>query len=142
MSRNNFTALRTSRIRFVYFRFQLSVSLSISLMNQKALICFYIAVPVFCLAVYLQGFFPLKSTIPGHAELQNFTLNDKILSTPPQQFDKLVIILIDALRADFILKRENNNMSHVTEMIRDGRGIVFDVKAHPPTVTLPRIKVK
>ena len=110
-------------------------------MNQKALICFYIVVPVFCLAIYLHGFFPLKSTIPGHAKLKNVTLNTKVLSQPPPLFDKLVIILIDALRADFILESEKNGMSNVSEMIRDGRGIAFDVKAHPPTVTLPRIKV-
>ena len=141
MTRTLFRSAGSQKNRFVYFRFLLSLCNTTD-MYQKAVICIFIVIPVFCLAVYLNGFFPVKTSIPGHAELRNFTLSGKILSTPPTLFDKLVIVLIDALRADFILNGQNNSMPHVSEMIRDGRGIVFDVKAHPPTVTLPRIKVE
>lgn len=111
-------------------------------MYHKALISSYIAVPVLCFAIYLHGFFPIKSTLSGHAELKNVSLGNKILSGPAPLFDKLVIVLIDALRSDFIIDAQNNGMTHVVRLISENKGVAFEVKAHPPTVTLPRIKVQ
>lgn len=108
-------------------------------MHPKHLAFFYVTVPVLCLALYLHGYFPLKATLPGHAELKNFSFNGKTVVQPSPMFDKLVIILIDALRSDFVLK--GNSMAHLGEIMLNNGGVSFEVRAHPPTVTLPRIKV-
>ena len=108
-------------------------------MHPKHLAFFYAIVPVLCLALYLHGFFPLKATLPGHAELKNFSFYGKTVVQPSPMFDKLVIILIDALRSDFVLK--GNSMTHLGETMLNNGGVNFEVRAHPPTVTLPRIKV-
>ncbi len=62
-------------------------------------------------------------------------------------FDRLVFILIDALRADFVLPLEGAQhdlprMSFTEKLIKDGKTLSFRAKANPPTVTLPRIKVR
>ena len=58
-------------------------------------------------------------------------------------FGRLVIILIDALRADFVLPMESDlpRMKFVESLINLNETISFKAKANPPTVTLPRIKV-
>ena len=54
-----------------------------------------------------------------------------------------MIILIDALRADFVLPMESDlpRMKFVESLINLNETISFKAKANPPTVTLPRIKV-
>ena len=108
-------------------------------MNFKAVLCFYTTVPVFCLALYLHAFFPLKASLSGYAENKSVPFNNKTLAQSLPVFDKLVIVLIDALRSDFVF--EKKGMVKVERIIADGRGVAFEAKAHPPTVTLPRIKV-
>jgi len=71
----------------------------------------------------------------------------------------MVIVLIDALRADFVFDRAHQFPGHgdqrsdqqewtelpkldfVRELLRSGRAKGVTAKANPPTVTLPRIKV-
>ena len=61
-------------------------------------------------------------------------------------FGRLVVVLIDALRADFVLPVESNlnlpRMRFVEKLIVQRETISFRAKANPPTVTLPKIKVK
>lgn len=54
-------------------------------------------------------------------------------------FGKVVMIIIDALRADFVLS-PSSHMKYLHEMISNGRAIAFTSIAKPPTVTMPRIK--
>ncbi|KAH3721151.1 hypothetical protein DPMN_064067 [Dreissena polymorpha] len=48
------------------------------------------------------------------------------------------MVLIDALRADFVF--DNDYMPFISEKGRGGQSRRYIVKSHPPTVTLPRIK--
>ena len=50
-----------------------------------------------------------------------------------------MIMLVDALRADFIWQR-GSRFAFVNDKIAEGAALPFTTRAHPPTVTLPRIK--
>lgn len=87
---------------------------------------------IFCI-----GFFPQKNVLPGFntisSEVSPFLLNDNA------PFDKLIFIVVDALRADFMFS--NSSLMHFLQsLVRDGSGLPFTAYAHPPTVTLPRLK--
>ena len=68
----------------------------------------------------------------------------------PKVFDQMVFILIDALRHDFVLTPQTtgdkgltlSQMKYLKGLIEMGVALGFTSKAHPPTVTLPRIKVE
>jgi ethanolamine phosphate transferase 2 subunit G len=66
-------------------------------------------------------------------------LNTEELYTP--KFEKIVLIIIDAFRADYIL---NDNlgkyMPYLKELHHQKQACTYLAKAHTPTVTLPRIK--
>ncbi|XP_041357687.1 GPI ethanolamine phosphate transferase 2-like [Gigantopelta aegis] len=49
-------------------------------------------------------------------------------------------MIIDSLRADFVLNLQNGSMHFVSSLTEKGRALPFLAKVHPPTVTLPRIK--
>lgn len=56
--------------------------------------------------------------------------------------NKLVIVVIDALRADFILSSKyDSEFSFIKEQMDHGTAMKFVAKAQTPTVTMPRIKV-
>ena len=53
-----------------------------------------------------------------------------------------MVVVIDALRADFVVDLEERNgrpkISWLTEALERGDGIAWVARASPPTVTLPR----
>lgn len=80
-------------------------------------------------------------------------------------YGRLVLVVVDALRADFVLpkllpltsaedipeagdesgvgtKKAVGRMPYVEKLIQQNEAVAFLSKASPPTVTLPRIKVK
>lgn len=62
---------------------------------------------------------------------------------PPPLFKKVVIILIDALREDFVFgPNGRKNMPYTRHLVERGSTLSFVAKARPPTVTMPRIKVR
>lgn len=61
---------------------------------------------------------------------------------PPPLFRKVVIVLIDALRDDFVFGSKGKQfMPYTTQVIEKGTSYSFIAEAKPPTVTMPRIKV-
>jgi len=115
--------------------------------------------------IFLIGFFPLKPAIHDAASVNDtcFSLKDDccgggITSVPASDcmlqpvYGRLVIILIDALRTDFVLPDISSDgeytscteprMSSVCSLIVGQQTTGFHSVAHPPTVTLPRIKVR
>jgi ethanolamine phosphate transferase 2 subunit G len=51
--------------------------------------------------IFATGFFPYKPFIPGLAKYEDS--GDELGDEPPQrQFDRLVFVVIDALRSDFV----------------------------------------
>jgi len=90
--------------------------------------------------LFLVGFFPVKQTVDQMAVLKTYTLNNHTISQPEVKPRKLILFLIDALRSDFI--SDHNYMPFLQSQLKSGFGRSYIVKAHPPTVTLPRIKVQ
>ena len=85
--------------------------------------------------VFFHSFFPPKA---GYALQAGVVDEDKNYQNPKRNF-RTIIMLVDALRADFIFRNESE-FSFVSSRIKDGTAIPFITRADPPTVTLPRIK--
>ncbi|EGG05875.1 uncharacterized protein MELLADRAFT_87689 [Melampsora larici-populina 98AG31] len=70
--------------------------------------------------LFAKGFFPLNKPAEGYG----IPLHNKDGTHSSPGFDRLVFVLIDALRT----------------LVREGKGIPFTANAQSPTVTLPRLK--
>jgi ethanolaminephosphotransferase len=59
--------------------------------------------------VFAAGFFPYKPFMPGLATYGNLGWEEKMgwEKEPAAQFDKLVFMVVDALRSDFVFGRES-----------------------------------
>uniref|UniRef100_T1JP07 Uncharacterized protein n=1 Tax=Strigamia maritima TaxID=126957 RepID=T1JP07_STRMM len=69
--------------------------------------------------------------------------NSKDSTEIPYAFslNNLVLIVIDALRTDFVTNNKSEtNFPYLNKMLDEKKAISFNAKAHHPTVTLPRIK--
>ncbi|CAG9993371.1 unnamed protein product [Clonostachys byssicola] len=93
-----------------------------------------ILVPISIL-VFAIGFFPYKPFLPGLAEYESLELGPP----PSGPFDKLVFMVVDALRSDFVFS-EKSGFEFTQSLIRDGSAVPFTANARSPTVTMPRIK--
>lgn len=51
------------------------------------------------------------------------------------------MVVVDALRTDFVSLHTGKNWPYLETLIRNKKAYVADARVHPPTVTLPRIKV-
>lgn len=95
-----------------------------------------ILIPV-AILTFATGFFPYKPLLPGLAQYS--TLPGDYGDPPAPPFDRLVFMVVDALRSDFVYS-ENSGFSYVQSLIRDGVAIPFTAHATSPTVTMPRLK--
>uniref|UniRef100_M1BBN3 Phosphatidylinositol glycan n=1 Tax=Solanum tuberosum TaxID=4113 RepID=M1BBN3_SOLTU len=128
-----------------------------------------VLIQVFGLALFVLGFFPVKPALSGFsgvesfyppgadsAEFQNTTnLSDsqlkylyQELSLVPPLFDRLILMVIDGLPAEFVLGKDGEPppksfqeaMPYTQSLLSKGRAIGYHAKAAPPTVTMPRLK--
>ncbi|KAL1131775.1 hypothetical protein AAG570_011388 [Ranatra chinensis] len=74
-----------------------------------------------------------RTSLPQKLEVSQFDVE----SLYKQRVGKLVLMVIDALRCDFISGRY---MTFTSKMISEGKASSITARAHPPTVTLPRLK--
>ncbi|KAK4250523.1 GPI ethanolamine phosphate transferase 2 [Corynascus novoguineensis] len=86
--------------------------------------------------VFATGFFPYKPLLPGLATYD--TVVD-YGDPPAAPFDRVVFMVIDALRSDFVYS-ENSGFLFTQSLIRDGAALPFTAHATSPTVTMPRLK--
>ncbi|XP_074640189.1 GPI ethanolamine phosphate transferase 2, catalytic subunit-like [Tubulanus polymorphus] len=90
-------------------------------------------------AVFMKGFFPSKNHLEGYAVHND---SDLLANVDGQRlrslYDRMVVVLIDALRADNVY--ESIDMPYLSKMINSSRTQTYTASAHPPTVTMPRIK--
>ncbi|CAG8448178.1 9695_t:CDS:2 [Funneliformis caledonium] len=90
---------------------------------------------------FAKGFFPYKANLSGLStinDLPPLPTGEKILPPKPK-FDRLVFMLIDALRSDFVFGN-NSGLKFVQSLISERLAIPYTAIATAPTVTLPRIK--
>ncbi|KAI3399837.1 hypothetical protein diail_5347 [Diaporthe ilicicola] len=85
--------------------------------------------------VFATGFFPYKPLLPGLAVYDNSEYGPP----PAAPFDRVVFMVVDALRSDFVYS-PNSGFRYTQSLIRDGCAIPFTAHATSPTVTMPRIK--
>eukprot|EP01114_Cavostelium_apophysatum_P013209 TRINITY_DN3141_c0_g1_i1.p1 TRINITY_DN3141_c0_g1~~TRINITY_DN3141_c0_g1_i1.p1 ORF type:complete len:632 (+),score=53.61 TRINITY_DN3141_c0_g1_i1:66-1961(+) len=95
----------------------------------------------FCL-----GFFPQRIALSSKATLDNLP-PDPLgnVTIPESPFGKLIVMVVDALRSDFIFPDFENvgsksNFPFVRQLFQTNQIFPFIAKAHTPTVTLPRLK--
>eukprot|EP00112_Aurelia_sp_Birch-Aquarium-sp1_P011801 Seg2482.3 transcript_id=Seg2482.3/GoldUCD/mRNA.D3Y31 product="GPI ethanolamine phosphate transferase 2" protein_id=Seg2482.3/GoldUCD/D3Y31 len=69
-------------------------------------------------------------------EEQSFKKHKESMVTQP--FSKLIIMIIDALREDFVFR--DSRMPFLTDLLKSNKTFSFVSKSNHPTVTLPRIK--
>lgn len=86
--------------------------------------------------IFSKGFFPTKSVLVGQAGLAN---QDAFVDDRGAQFDKLIFMVVDAMRSDFMFSQDSQ-MTFLHHLIDCGNALPFTAYSHPPTVTLPRLK--
>lgn len=91
-----------------------------------------VAVSFFC-----AGFFPQKKVLKGDAQ---FLIEPSLQNEAQPAFKKLVLVVIDALRSDFLFEESNSRFSFVHQLLNEGSAWGFTAYSNPPTVTLPRLK--
>ncbi|WEJ95311.1 major facilitator super transporter protein [Yamadazyma tenuis] len=83
--------------------------------------------------LFLKGFFPSKRILDGFSDVS-------LLGSQRPMFDKVVVMVIDALRSDFLFSKSDSKFTFVHELIESNKAIPFTAFSNPPTVTLPRLK--
>ena len=120
---------------------------------------------IFGYGIFLHGFLTFRPARPGYALFNDTAVlteqGDVLVSNEPStapKYSRLIFVLIDALRSDFVLPvpwgEEGtssladamktdlpSDMSYVKRAILDNEALAYLSRAHPPTVTMPRIKV-
>lgn len=91
---------------------------------------------VFGFLLFLKGFFPTKIVLEGYNSFEGVS---PFVENGQPVFDGVVIMLVDALRSDFMFS-EDSLMGFVHSLINDGNAVPFTAYSNPPTVTLPRLK--
>ncbi|KAK9483470.1 alkaline-phosphatase-like protein [Lipomyces starkeyi] len=95
------------------------------------IIAFLLPLESLGLLFFARGFFPYKPVFHGYAPIES--------GAPPAVSDKVIFMVVDALRSDFVFSNESA-MSFTHSLISSGNALPFTARAAPPTVTLPRIK--
>ncbi|KAK6584505.1 hypothetical protein PZA11_002729 [Diplocarpon coronariae] len=85
--------------------------------------------------IFASGFFPYKPFLPGLAREETLEYG----SLPEAPFNKLIFMVVDALRSDFVYSN-TSGFSFTQSLIQNGEAIPFTAHATSPTITMPRIK--
>ncbi|CDR44716.1 CYFA0S15e01882g1_1 [Cyberlindnera fabianii] len=93
---------------------------------------FLLLVHLASILLFCKGFFPSKVVLDGYGEF------DDPSSFKPQ-FNKVVVMVVDALRSDFVFS-DKSSMLFTQSLLRNGSAIGYTAFSNPPTVTLPRLK--
>ncbi|XP_051890500.1 GPI ethanolamine phosphate transferase 2 isoform X9 [Pristis pectinata] len=110
--------------------------------------CCGLLLQLFGMVVFLRGFFPLPAKSSGAkakasdvpAEPAGGLVSNQT-QLPSPIFGRVVIMLVDALREDFVFGHKGRQfMPYTWHLVERGSSHSFIAKAWPPTVTMPRIK--
>ncbi|XP_039734495.1 GPI ethanolamine phosphate transferase 2-like [Pteropus medius] len=110
-----------------------------------------VVIEVLGVALFLRGFFPVPVRSSSGTEHQaeppapepSAGASSNWTKLPPPLFSKVVIVLIDALRDDFVFGSKGVKfMPYTTYLVEKGASHSFVAEAKPPTVTMPRIKMR
>lgn len=90
------------------------------------------------LCIFLKGFFPSKVVLPGHNVFEGHSPFST--SSGKGQFERVIVMVVDAMRSDFMFSERRSQMSFIHKLVSNGLAIPFTAFSNPPTVTLPRLK--
>ncbi|KAK1361792.1 GPI ethanolamine phosphate transferase 2 [Heracleum sosnowskyi] len=128
-----------------------------------------VVIQIIGLSLFVLGFFPVKPAISGisgpesfsspvcrSAENYNYTNHSPEelkslyleLSNISPSYDRLILMVVDGLPAEFILGRDDRpaqeffrkSMPYTQSLLDKGVATGYHTKAAPPTVTMPRLK--
>lgn len=88
--------------------------------------------------LFLKGFFPPKVVLQDVASFRDEGSPFEVDGKP--QFDRLVVMVVDAMRSDFMYSLNDSSMEFLHSLIENGSALPFTSYSNPPTVTLPRLK--
>ncbi|GAB1601114.1 GPI ethanolamine phosphate transferase 2-like [Argonauta hians] len=89
-------------------------------------------------STFLFSLFPIKKDLHvSKDETSNIAIKPEGIK---HAFNRLVVVVIDSLRSDFIIDSNNTYMTYTQHLLEHNEAIAYHSIAHPPTVTLPRIK--
>ncbi|XP_075217062.1 phosphatidylinositol glycan anchor biosynthesis class G [Lycorma delicatula] len=114
--------------------------------TDRLIFIYCITVALLAVCLFLHGFFPVKSVKGSFSSVTDLPvqLGDHWLDVDKHyipKIDKLVMIVIDAIRYDFIYgENGSSNMPYTDKLIKNNKCCLFKLKANAPTVTMPRIK--
>ncbi|KAF8948075.1 major facilitator super transporter protein [Haplosporangium gracile] len=100
------------------------------------------------LVMFAKGFFPYKAISTTFASLEDMPLEPSLAfngesalqtTVVKPRFGKIVLMLVDALRSDFLYGNESD-FRLMQSLIDEHKAIPFTALASAPTVTLPRLK--
>ncbi|XP_076764816.1 GPI ethanolamine phosphate transferase 2, catalytic subunit-like [Xylocopa sonorina] len=115
-------------------------------MDKNTITLFYVAlIGPFSISLFLYGFFPLvnlDNSVSTQDDIPTTIENARIkLETLYQPMVKrLVLMIIDALRWDFIVGPTGIASMPVTSALLNSSACLLRTRVQPPTVTMPRIK--
>lgn len=89
--------------------------------------------------LFARGFFPQKVLLSGSGDFYDSPLAQLSSYNEKAPFDKLIFVVIDALRSDFVFL-ENLSMPFLHSLLNLNAAIGYTAFSNPPTVTLPRLK--
>ncbi|KAF4303036.1 Type I phosphodiesterase/nucleotide pyrophosphatase/phosphate transferase [Botryosphaeria dothidea] len=93
-----------------------------------------VLIPVAVLT-FAVGFFPYKPFLPGLAQYGPSVDGN----SPEAPFDKVVFMVVDALRSDFVFSN-TSGFKYTQGLISSGAALPFTAHATSPTITMPRVK--
>ncbi|GAA5927520.1 mannose-ethanolamine phosphotransferase LAS21 [Sporobolomyces koalae] len=96
------------------------------------------------LAAFFRGYFPVKPLVPGYTQRRTYaprsaTAAPAHVRSAQEPFSRLVFVLVDALRSDFVYG-PSSSMNFTRSLIESGKALPYTAVAQAPTVTLPRLK--
>ncbi|CAH2061500.1 unnamed protein product [Thlaspi arvense] len=128
-----------------------------------------VLIQIIGLSIFVFGFFPVKPTLSGVSGRESYrnpfcdsapTSNEseihpeklrllyQELSGISSKYDRLILMVIDGLPAEFVLGKDGQppwkawkeSMPYTQSLLANGDAIGYHAKAAPPTVTMPRLK--
>ncbi|KAK8849181.1 alkaline phosphatase-like protein [Apiospora arundinis] len=106
-----------------------------SYLSTALLVAANLLIPV-AIYIFAKGFFPYKPLLPGLAQYHEAPQDGR---QPAPPFDRLVFMVVDALRSDFVYT-DGTGFQFTQSLIKDGAAMPFTAHATSPTVTMPRLK--
>ncbi|GAA5962537.1 hypothetical protein JCM3765_003721 [Sporobolomyces pararoseus] len=113
-------------------------------LSQRRALFLFVSLSCLGFVCFFRGFFPVKPLVQGYTDAQQYSnVEPEVIRHGQveieQPFSRLVFMLVDALRSDFVFG-SGSEMHFAKSLIVNGLALPYTAVAQSPTVTLPRLK--